>query len=218
MLVLVTSLCWGAVRDLQAHQTPPPWEKLPNPGFRCVLVFTHQLWFLGPSNLGGNWRELHALRAQLPSEVGVLGPAAREVPPQQRLLSWEQVAEVNVALGVPAQELLPALGLLWGRRAQLPGTFRGKGPCSASSGLALSPFLAGCGRGDANRLSPGARATSALVTLQVLEGRWASLGQQGLVYLSYKRCPGLESLPSPSGSQPLALWPTHCSDAKCILI
>lgn len=139
MLVLVTSLCWGAVRDLQAHQTPPPWEKLPNPGLRCVLVFTHQLWFLGPSNLGGNWRELHALRARLPSEVGVLGPAAREVPPQQRLLSWEQVAEVNVALGVQPRSSSRPWGSSGGAGLSFLGLSEGRGPAQPAQGSLCLP-------------------------------------------------------------------------------
>lgn len=40
LLALVTSLCWRAVRDQQAHQTPTThWEKLPNPRLQVCFSF-----------------------------------------------------------------------------------------------------------------------------------------------------------------------------------
>lgn len=148
LLVLVMSLCWRAVRDQQAHQTPTPHsEKLPNPrGFRFVLVFTHQLWFLEASKLGQLKRTPHPQPGS-PSEVACAahqawprGPAMREVPPNSPSpLSWEQMAEVNVALGVASPGAPPQP---WGSSVGGPGSASWDFPQGAGKRRLLSQLRA----------------------------------------------------------------------------
>ncbi|XP_006108822.2 uncharacterized protein LOC102420331 isoform X1 [Myotis lucifugus] len=194
LLALVMSLLQGlsgTSRPTDPHPHPHS-EKLPIPrGFRFVLVFTRLLWFLEACKLWGNSREPHTLRARPPlrgdHRAWPWGPAMREVPPQQPVafLGTNGQGECGAGHGQPRSSS-PALGSSAGGLAQLPGTLRREeAPAQPAQGSRCLPFLAGCGRGNANRLSPDARATSSLDDVRHSRCvRWACLGQQGLPYLS----------------------------------
>lgn len=166
-----------------------PLGEAPNPrGFRFVLVFTHQLWFLEASKLWGNSRERHTLRARLPLSGGSpsavacaahqawpRGPAMREAPPQQPVSSFLGTngrGECGAGHGQPRSSSL-ALGLLGGGPGSASWDFpQGRGACSASSGLALSPLPGGTWARKCQPPVSRCRATSSLGdvgTLQVFE-------------------------------------------------